>query len=81
MILLIVVIINILATIDRRKGINPNLYYRSCKGFLEGSKKRLSVDIRRFIYSYPNIMDIITLQQNPKDVPDNKKVALFGKVM
>jgi transposase len=31
-----------IATICRREGINPNLYYRWSKGFLEGGKKRLS---------------------------------------
>ena len=33
-----------IATICRREGINPNLYYRWSKGFLEGGKKRLSGD-------------------------------------
>ena len=31
-----------IATICRREGINPNLYFRWSKGFLEGGKKRLS---------------------------------------
>ena len=34
-------------TICRREGINPNLYYRWSKAFLEGGKKRLSWDTRR----------------------------------
>jgi transposase len=33
-----------IATICRREGINPNLYYRWSKAFLEGGKKRLSGD-------------------------------------
>ena len=36
-----------IATICRREGINPNLYYRWSKGFLEGGKKRLSGDTQR----------------------------------
>jgi len=36
-----------IATICRREGINPNLYYRWSKAFLEGFKKRLSVDTKR----------------------------------
>jgi len=30
-----------IATLCRREGINPNLYYRWIKGFLETDKKRL----------------------------------------
>ncbi len=36
-----------IATICRREGINPNLYYRWSKGFLEGGKKRLGGDTQR----------------------------------
>ena len=36
-----------IATLYRREGINPNLYYRWSKGFLEGGKKRLSGDTQR----------------------------------
>ena len=36
-----------IATICRREGINPNLYYRWSKGFLEGCKKRLGGDTQR----------------------------------
>ena len=36
-----------IATICRREGINPNLYYRWSKAFLEGGKKRLSGDTKR----------------------------------
>ena len=36
-----------IATICRREGINPNLYYRWRKGFLEGDKKRLSGDTQQ----------------------------------
>jgi len=36
-----------IATICRREGINPNLYYRWSKAFLEGGKKRLSGDTQR----------------------------------
>jgi transposase len=36
-----------IATLCRREGINPNLYYRWSKGFLEGGKKRLSGDTQR----------------------------------
>lgn len=36
-----------IATICRREGINPNLYYRWSKSFLEAGKKRLSGDTRR----------------------------------
>ena len=36
-----------IVTICRREGINPNLYYRWSKGFLEGGKKRLSGDTQR----------------------------------
>jgi transposase len=33
-----------ITTICRREGINPNLYYRWSKSFLEAGKKRLSGD-------------------------------------
>jgi transposase len=36
-----------IATICRREGINPNLYYRWSKSFLEAGKKRLSGDTKR----------------------------------
>ena len=36
-----------IATLCRREGINPNLYYRWSKGFLEEGKKRLSGDTQR----------------------------------
>ena len=36
-----------IATLCRREGINPNLYYRWSEGFLEGGKKRLSGDTQR----------------------------------
>ena len=36
-----------IATICHREGINPNLYYRWSKGFLEGGKKRLSGDTQQ----------------------------------
>jgi len=36
-----------IATICRREGINPNLYYRWSKSFLEAGKKRLSGDAQR----------------------------------
>jgi transposase len=36
-----------IATICRREGINPNLYYKWSKDFLEAGKKRLSGDTVR----------------------------------
>jgi transposase len=36
-----------IAAICRREGINPNLYYRWSKEFLESGKKRLLGDTRR----------------------------------
>jgi transposase len=36
-----------ITTICRREGINPNLYYRWSKSFLEAGKKRLSGDTQR----------------------------------
>jgi transposase len=36
-----------IAAICRREGINPNLYYRWSKEFLEAGKKRLLGDTRR----------------------------------
>ena len=36
-----------IATICRLEGINPNLYYRWSKSFLEAGKKRLSGDTQR----------------------------------
>ena len=36
-----------ISALCRREGINPNLYYRWSKGFLEGGKKRLSGDTQR----------------------------------
>jgi len=36
-----------IAAICRREGINPNLYYRWSKDFLEAGKKRLLGDTRR----------------------------------
>ena len=36
-----------ITTICRREGINPNLYYRWSKSFLEAGKKRLSGDTLR----------------------------------
>ena len=36
-----------IATICRRESINPNLYYRWSKSFLEAGKKRLSGDTQR----------------------------------
>src|SRR5210317_780966 len=36
-----------IATICRREGINPNLFYRWSKSFLEAGKKRLSGDTQR----------------------------------
>ncbi len=36
-----------ITTLCHRDGINPNLYYRWSKGFLEGGKKRLSGDTQR----------------------------------
>ena len=36
-----------IATICRREGINPNLYYRWSKDFLEAGKKRLQGDTQR----------------------------------
>ena len=36
-----------IAAICRREGINPNLYYRWSKDFLEAGKKRLSGDTAR----------------------------------
>ena len=36
-----------IAAICRREGINPNLYYRWSKDFLEAGKKRLSGDTQR----------------------------------
>ena len=36
-----------IATICRREGINPNLYYRWSKEFLEAGKKRLLGDTQR----------------------------------
>ena len=36
-----------IAELCRQEGINPNLYYRWSKDFLEAGKKRLSGDTRR----------------------------------
>ena len=36
-----------IATICRREGINPNLYYKWSKDFLEAGKKRLTGDTQR----------------------------------
>ncbi len=36
-----------ISTICRREGINPNLYYRWSKSFLEAGKRRLSGDTQR----------------------------------
>ena len=36
-----------IASICRREGINPNLYYSWSKDFLEAGKKRLSGDLQR----------------------------------
>ena len=36
-----------ITTICRHEGINPNLYYRWSKSFLEAGKKRLSGDTQR----------------------------------
>jgi transposase len=36
-----------IATICRREGLHPNLYYNWSKDFLEAGKKRLSGDIQR----------------------------------
>ena len=36
-----------IANLCRREGINPNLYYRWSKAFLEGGKKRLNGDTQR----------------------------------
>ncbi len=36
-----------IATICRHEDINPNLYYRWSKGFLEGGKKQLSGNTQR----------------------------------
>ncbi len=36
-----------IAELCRREGINPNLYYRWSKAFLEAGKKRLSGDTQR----------------------------------
>ena len=36
-----------IATICRREGINPNLYYKWSKDFLEAGKRRLNGDTKR----------------------------------
>ena len=46
-----------IASICRREGINPNLYYRWSKVFLEAGKKRLLGDTRREATS-PEVADI-----------------------
>ena len=40
-----------IATICRREGINPNLYYRWSKAFFEGGMKRLSAFTKISIHS------------------------------
>jgi len=39
-----------IAELCRREGINPNLYYRWSKDFLEAGKKRLDADTLASIY-------------------------------
>ena len=46
-----------IAAICRREGINPNLYYRWSKEFLEAGKKRLLGDTRREATS-PEVSDL-----------------------
>jgi transposase len=46
-----------IAAICRREGINPNLYYRWSKEFLEAGKKRLLGDTRREATS-PEVADL-----------------------
>ena len=46
-----------IAAICRREGINPNLYYRWSKDFLEAGKKRLLGDTRREATS-PEVADL-----------------------
>ena len=46
-----------IAAICRREGINPNLYYRWSKEFLEAGKKRLLGDTRREATS-PEVTDL-----------------------
>src|SRR5210317_2255908 len=46
-----------IAAICRREGINPNLYYRWSKEFLEAGKKRLLGDTKREATS-PEVTDL-----------------------
>ena len=52
------------AELCRQEGINPNLYYRWSKDFLEAGKKRLSVDTVR----EANTDDVSGLKQENKDL-------------
>src|SRR5210317_1303068 len=51
-----------ISTICRNEGINPNLYYRWSKSFLEAGKNRLSGDTRREATS-----DEVTLLRREND--------------
>ena len=53
-----------ITTICRREGINPNLYYRWSKSFLEAGKKRLSGDTQREATSD----EVIQLRQENDDL-------------
>lgn len=53
-----------IATICRREGINPNLYYRWSKSFLEAGKKRLSGDTQREATS----SEVIELRKENEDL-------------
>jgi transposase len=53
-----------IATLCRREGINPNLYYRWGKGFLEGGKKRLGGDTQR----EATTVEVVLLRRENEDL-------------
>lgn len=53
-----------IAELCRKEGINPNLYYRWSKDFLEAGKKRLSGDTVR----EANTDEVVDLKRENKDL-------------
>ena len=53
-----------IAAICRREGINPNLYYRWSKDFLEAGKKRLQGDTQR----EANTVEVCKLKRENTDL-------------
>lgn len=67
-----------IAEVCRREGINPNLYYRLSKDFLEAGKKRLQGDTER----EANTVEVTSLRQENEQLKQLvAELSLKNKVL